>query len=89
MILEQIMDGIKCYQAAMNGKKPEEIILTQNAYDLLKSEAQKCMTIDDAIDDEAAALFEGIPIIIAERSPKYAVLCSGHVHATGEEVKQE
>ncbi len=75
MILEQIMDGIKCYQAAMNGKKPEQIVMPQRTYDLLKSEVQKCMTIDD----EAEARLMGIPIIIAEKSPKYALLFSNAV----------
>lgn len=85
MIVEQIMDGIKCYRAAMGGKKPEQIVLTQNAYDRLKCEIQKYMTVDDKAD----AKFMGIPIIIAERSPKYAVICSGCVYVTGEEVKCE
>lgn len=82
MILEQITDGIKRYRAAMNGKKPEQIVLTQDAYDRLKSEVQKYMSID-----EADARFEDIPIVIAEKSSKYAVLCSGYVYATGEEEK--
>ena len=72
MIAEQIMDSIRCYQAAMNGKKPEQIVLTQDAYDRLKSEVQKYMVIDD----EADARFEDIPIVIAEKSPKYAVFSS-------------
>lgn len=75
MILEQIISGIKSYKDAMNGKMPDRIVVSQKTYDLLKDEVQKYM----AIDDEAEARLMGIPIIIAEKSPRYAVLASNAV----------
>lgn len=83
MILEQIISGIKSYKAAMSGEMPGRIVISQKTYDLLKSEAKSYM----AIDDEAEARLMDIPVIIAEKSPKYAVLASNAVLM--EEVKQD
>lgn len=83
MILEQIISGIKSYRDAMNGEMPGRIVISQKTYDLLKGEIKSYMTIDD----EAEARLMGIPIIIAEKSPKYAVLASNA--ALMEEVKQD